>query len=356
MNPARKRSIWKAGIPIGTALGWIIVCVTTTGGFWAGVAMSPRPDTNTAPLATAADGVAWFTRRFDLNFPSGVRGSEVAAVNLSCARALPGADGVDEKSALQTIDAWARRVEMETARHLYRFRQNPAEFNHSEAYYRMLTLVTVLQQDCGVRYNPERMQTPNFADSRDLFLHGLLTGKHEGTCVSMPVLYVAVGRRLGYPLKLVTSKAHVFARWESPDGRERLNIEATGQGLNCFPDEYYHTWPVPLTSAEIASGQYLKSLSPDEELAVFLSVRGDCLEAAGRLPEAQLAYAQAHQLAPTSTQYLAFLAADVRKEMPEWQQVRVDLGQVSAPTTTKEKAVGVGEEKAVGVGSKPSTF
>ena len=261
--------------------------------------------------------------------------SEVGVANLLCARGLPCVAGVDEAAALRTLDAWAKRVEAETARHLYRFRQNPFEFNNSEAYFRMLTLVTVLQEDCGVRYNPERMHAPNFADSRDLFLHGLLTGKHQGTCVSMPVLYVAVGRKLGYPLKLVTSKAHVFARWESPDGRERLNIEATSQGLNCFPDEYYHTWPVPLTSAEIASGQYLKSLTPNEELAVFLSVRGHCLEAAGRLPAAQLAYAQAHQLAPVSTQYLAFLAAAVRREMPEWQQVRVDLGQTTAPSTPR---------------------
>ena len=260
---------------------------------------------------------------------------DIVTANLRSAEGLPGVESLDSMMARAKLETWSDRVRNETSRHLYRFRQNPDEFNNSEAYFRMLTLVTVLQEDCGVRYNPERMQAPNFADSRDLFLHGLLTGKHQGTCVSMPVLYVAVGRKLGYPLKLVTSKAHVFARWDSPDGRERLNIEATSQGLNCFPDEYYHTWPVHLTPAEIASGQYLKSLTPDEELAVFLSVRGHCLEAAKRLPEAQLAYAQAHQLAPASTQYLAFLAAAVRKEMPEWQQVRVDLGQafVTTPTT-----------------------
>ena len=260
---------------------------------------------------------------------------DIVTANLHCAEVLPGAEAFDSMMAKATLEKWSDRVRNETSRHLYRFRQNPAEFNDSEAYFRMLTLVTVLQEDCGVRYNPERMQSPNFADSRDLFLHGLLTGKHQGTCVSMPVLYVAVGRRLGYPLKLVTSKAHVFARWESPDGRERLNIEATSQGLNCFPDDYYLAWPVPLTPAEIGSGQYLKSLTPDEEMAVFLSVRGHCLEANGRLPEAQLAYAQAHQLAPPATQYLAFLAAAVRKEMPEWQQVRVDLGQASSPSSPK---------------------
>ena len=184
-------------------------------------------------------------------------------------------------------------------------------------------MVTVLQQDFHVRYNPERIQGPDFRDSRDLFLHGLLGSSFNsqpstlnlphGTCVSMPVLYVAVGRRLGYPLKLVTTKAHLFARWESPDGKERFNIEATSQGLNCFPDEYYRTWPVPLTEGEVRSGQYLKSLTPAEELAVFLSARGHCLEAAGRLPEAQLAHAHAHALAPASPVYLAFLAGAVKK-------------------------------------------
>ena len=256
-------------------------------------------------------------------------------MNLRCSAGLRGTESLDSASANATLARWAKRVGDETLEYLPRFRRNPAEFNHSEAYFRVLTLVTVLQEDCGVRYNAERIQSPDFSDSRDLFLHGLLTGNHQGTCVSMPVLYVAVGRQLGYPMKLVTAKAHLFARWESPDGSERFNIEATGKGLNCFPDEYYHTWPVALAPEELASGQYLKSLTPDEELAVFLSVRGHCLEAAGRLPEAQLAYAQAHQLAPKAPQYLAFLAASVRKELPEWERVRIDLGQTTEVTLDK---------------------
>jgi regulator of sirC expression with transglutaminase-like and TPR domain len=262
--------------------------------------------------------------------PSSLAGQDVAVVNMSCSEGLPAAEGLDLRRALITLDEWAARVREETERHLAKFRLHPAEFQNSEAYFRMLALVTVLQQDFGVRYNPERVRSPDFRDSRDLFLHGLLQGQ-GGTCVSMPVLYVAVGRRLGYPLKLVTAKAHLFARWESPDGKERLNLEATGQGLNCFPDEYYHRWPVPMAPQEIASGQYLKSLTPAEELAVFLSARGHCLEAAGRLAEAQVAHAHAHALAPQNPVYLAFLAAAVQKELPDWQRVQVDLGQAAQP-------------------------
>jgi regulator of sirC expression with transglutaminase-like and TPR domain len=187
-------------------------------------------------------------------------------------------------------------------------------------------MITVLQQDFKVHYNSDRIDAPDFADSRDLFLHGILGQKRQGTCVSMPVLYVAIGRRLGYPLKLVTTKAHLFARWESTDGKEKLNIEATNQGLNCYPDDYYRNWPVPMTDEEVRHGHYLQSLTANEELAVFLSTRGHCLEANGRLTEAQLAHAQAHVLAPETPAYLAFLIAAVKKEAPDWQRVSVDLG------------------------------
>lgn len=259
-----------------------------------------------------------------------LRRADIATLNLLCTSGLPGSDKETLKDTIARLDAWTKRVASETDHYLYKFRQNPAEFENSEAYFRVLTLVTVLQQDFGVCYNPERIQSPDFSDARDLFLNGLLTGKRQGTCVSMPVLYVAVGRRLGYPLKLVSSKAHLFARWESPDGKERFNIEATNQGLNCFPDDYYHTWPVPLTDDEIGRGKYLKSLNPAEELAVFLSTRGHCLEAAGRFAEAQVAYAHAHALVPSSSVYLAFLAGAVKKEMPQWERVRVDLGGQAA--------------------------
>jgi hypothetical protein len=141
------------------------------------------------------------------------------------------------------------------------------------------------------------------------------------------VLYVAVGRRLGYPLKLVTTKAHVFARWESVDGKERFNIEGTNEGLNCFPDDYYRTWPIAMSIAEAERGQYLRSLTAAEELALFLSVRGHCLETLGRFAEAQLAHAHAHALTPQSPVYLAFLAGAVKRELPDWESVQIDLGQ-----------------------------
>jgi hypothetical protein len=146
---------------------------------------------------------------------------DLALVNLRCAEGLPGAEKLNVEQTLATLDRWASSVRRETDRHLYKFRQNPGEFNNSEGYYRMMMLITVLQQDFSVHYNPDRIREVDFRRSQDLFIHGLVESDNGGTCVSMPVLYAAVARRLGDPVSLVTAKEHVFCRWER--GQERFN-------------------------------------------------------------------------------------------------------------------------------------
>jgi len=101
-----------------------------------------------------------------------------------------------------------------------------------------------------------------------------------------------------YPLKLVAAKNHLFVRWE--DGRERLNIEATTRGLTTFEDDYYRPWPFPMTPEEERTERYLISHSPAEELSVFLSLRTQCLLAAGRWEEALSSQEQVCRLAPHS--------------------------------------------------------
>jgi len=203
---------------------------------------------------------------------------------------------LDVDALTAQLDRWAERVRFDTERHLYKFHDNPAEYENSEAFFRMLNLVTVLQLELGVHYNLDRVRDVDFTRSQDLFIHGMVDNDNGGTCVSMPVLYIAVGRRLGYPLKLVAAKAHLFCRWDGL--RERVNIEGSSHGMNTYDDEYYKTWPLPMTDAEVRSGRFLKSLTPAEELATFLAARGHCLLDNGRTSEAQAAYAKASQLVP----------------------------------------------------------
>jgi hypothetical protein len=99
----------------------------------------------------------------------------------------------------------------------------------------------------------------------------------------------------------------MFVRWEG--GGERFNVEATSHGLSRFDDEYYRHWPFEVDRAEEAAEGYLKSLTPPEELAVFLSIRGMCLRENRRLPEAAEAFAAAVRLAPACQGYREMLAS-----------------------------------------------
>lgn len=242
---------------------------------------------------------------------------DVALLNLRCAEGSPGSEDLDLEACVAQLDRWAAHVRSETTRHLYRYRQEPAAFDHSEGYFRMLLMAVVVAEDFGVRYDPDRISGPDrvtdgdgfFADSRGVFLHGLLGPRRLGTCSSMPILYLALGRRLGYPLKLVTTKGHLFLRWE--DGRERFNVEATGRGMNRYDDAHYRAWPFGLTEEEVRANRYLESLTAEEELAVFLVLRGLCWREAGRWAEAEEAVAEAVRLAP-GVQWYRWLLAEVQ--------------------------------------------
>ena len=241
--------------------------------------------------------------------PERLAAAGVARMNLICQQGLGGSEELDISRTLNLIDQMATRVKAETQRHLYRFEGNRGEFENSEGFFRMVMMGVVLTEDFGIHYNPRQRTAPGesgpddgfFADPQMVFLGGLLGPGRQGTCSSLPVLYVAVGRQLGYPLKLVTTKGHLFMRWEG--GGERFNIEATGRGVNRFEDDYYRHWPFEISKAEEAAEGYLKSLSPAEELAVFLSIRGMCLRESGRLAEAAESFAAASRLSPGTQSY-----------------------------------------------------
>ena len=241
---------------------------------------------------------------------------------------LPGAENLDIKGCLTTLDRWVEKVRFETERHLYRVHDPEwaEHYRHSESYLRAEFLLQVLQEDCGVHYNHARIRDPDFTDSRDLFIHGMTNCDNGGTCVSMPVLYVAVGRRLGYPLKLVLTKRHVFCHWE---GRgERFNFDGAGEGIGCHDDDFYRAWPASISEEAVARGEYLKLLTPAEELSVFLAARGHCLFDTGRLEEARQAYAAAFHLMPQSRDHQSFLAgADAALAAQRQEQRRYFTGQ-----------------------------
>jgi Transglutaminase-like superfamily len=221
---------------------------------------------------------------------------DVALVHLLCAEGLPNTESLDIPGILASLDRLAEAVRQYTARVRHRFESFPETFWKSESVFRMACLVTFLQLECGIVTDKRLNKNPDFSDSRFVFLHGIFEGC-GGTCATLPVLYAAVARRLGYPLRFSRTAHHMFARWEGVDG-ERFNVECTTQGLDCPPDEHYLTWPIRVNPRRKAAAKWLETDSPRMELSGFLLMRSVCFRDSGLYRQASEAIAWATAVAP----------------------------------------------------------
>jgi hypothetical protein len=198
---------------------------------------------------------------------------DIAEVNLACASGLPGTEKIDVPASLRLLDRWAEQVYDKTQRCRW-FLERPEKYNYSFNLFRIHVMISVLQRDFGVHYNPRCIPEDSIFQTEDSFIHGILQGT-GGTCASLPVLYTAVGRRLNYPLKLVLSPGHLLFRWDDSNG-ERFNIAASNNNGFDNPDDdhyRYHVKGFEMTLRQEKEGYFLISLSPRQELACFLGTR-----------------------------------------------------------------------------------
>ena len=219
---------------------------------------------------------------------------DIAAVNLACGVGLPGCDHIDAERCLRTIDDMAWRCGRFTDQVMPMFQTGKCDYPESEPKFRIQAMISHLQRDIGVRYHPGRKRSDSIFDDVDHFLHGIFLSE-GGTCGSMPVLYTAIGRRLGYPIMLTTTKQHLLARWDARQGGDCFNIEGAGEGISFFTDEYYNQGLQPVT---IRHCRYLESQSPRHELAGFMGQRGHCYLDRKDWQEASTAFAWANELCP----------------------------------------------------------
>ena len=247
---------------------------------------------------------------------------DVAEANILCAEGLPGVSDLDVSRCLEKIDGWTERVRKETQRRLSEYARSPQTYDNSEARFRLSILADVLRKDIGLYYDcvpllqhPAGALVPQqgnlFQDPRQVFIHGVLLGETPPAPLTLTVIVTAIGRRLGYPLKLVTARTHAFVRWE--DSKDRINIEITSGGLRVLPDETYREVCLKGLNAEVQD-QYLRSFSPARELAVFLSRRAACFMEKGRVLDAEVCWADAWELDPTQQMTLESLRSMVYQE------------------------------------------
>jgi len=190
---------------------------------------------------------------------------DLARANLLVASEIPEFRGLDIEKVLAEIDGIVDTVRKETARCRFMFEQHPEKFFNRFEAYQISILGSVLRDDVKIRYKEGKL------DHRDpgvLFLNGLLE-RREGTCVSMPILYLVVGLRLGYPLHGVVVTDHTFCRWD--DGKWRQNIEATGAGFGGPDEEYIRD--MGATEAQLKSSHWMQNLTPKQMIGLFIHTR-----------------------------------------------------------------------------------
>lgn len=108
------------------------------------------------------------------------------------------------------------------------------------------------------------------ADGNKVFLAGLLRTR-RGSCVSMPLIYLVIGQRLGLPVHLVALGQHYFIRWQEPG--YRMNIETTiVDRLAVTPDDSVYIEDEGLTRDKLR-GSDLRNLSNQEVLGQLLFTR-----------------------------------------------------------------------------------
>ncbi len=222
-------------------------------------------------------------------------------VNLAVARGIPKFANLDVEHYVHAIDAWAREIKHDIERHHCRFEQNPAEFDHSEARYKIDWLISDIYTIFNIDYD---VLDIDFSEPSNLFLNGIVDRK-LGTCISLPMLHVALGWRLGMPIKPVAVPTHVFARWD--DGHERINIEATGYG-DTLPDSRYEELYFVSSRAKERRAE-LASLTPRQTLALLLLARASYWQAVGNQQQRVADALRANILFPAYPLAISELAA-----------------------------------------------
>ncbi len=124
----------------------------------------------------------------------------------------------------------------------------------------------------------------------ELFIDRVIKN-HKGTCLSLSLLYLSLGERLGLPLSAVSVPDHFFVRWD--DGEVQINVETTQQG-EFLPDEFY----------KLTHGQGrpdilpLKPLTKRQVAGIFLSNVANEYKQRGKYEESIVLYRKALALAP----------------------------------------------------------
>ena len=334
-HPRKKKFSWI--IPV-----FAIALITV--GFSAWIYFYPNPKAIVTTATHASSQPRTLKELLALS-PADLDKCDIGLMNLLCAEGLPGSENLNVDDCLKKLDGLAAKAKFDTDRHFYRYREHPEKFRNSLGYFRMMMLEQVLVEDLGIEYKPELAEylregkAPTYgvfnSDSKNVFIHGLLSGNHYGTCASMPVLLAAVANRLGYPVNLAGAKLHIYARYEDYNGKH-FNIEPTvTEGFLTPSDEEYKTEQFASTEEEIRDYGWLRPYSKAEVLSQFLEHRSVCLGMVKRYEEAREMAIKSASLAPdtplmrktTQEELQQLMDAPLGDKIDDWRK-RIDAWEI----------------------------
>jgi len=180
--------------------------------------------------------------------------------------------GVNRFATLKELDAWAERV-------WARIPQGASNMD------KLIALNTTLYQ--AGPWNDNRPFGYDFEDPLGTNIQNKLLSTYlrtrKGNCVSMPMLYVIIGQKIGLDVTLATAPLHVFVKFHKDDGTW-LNVEATSGGT--ISDEGYAA-QFRIQPRAIVTGIYLRPLSRTESAGLMINTLEE-FYAHRRTPEHQL--------------------------------------------------------------------
>lgn len=88
----------------------------------------------------------------------------------------------------------------------------------------------------------------------------------KGNCVSMPVLLVILGQKLGLKIRLATAPEHVLAMFHNPFDNQWVNVESTSGGFK-LDSSYQREYAI--TALAMKNRIYLRPLTKRESVGVM---------------------------------------------------------------------------------------
>lgn len=148
----------------------------------------------------------------------------------------------------------------------------------------------------GVQYD----KSPNAREKQEnFFLNGIIDNK-RGQCVTLPMLYMVVAQRLGYPVYPVTAPEHTFLRYVDPALKEQNIDLSSGAGYSSDAEYAYN---LNISPQGIKSGAYLRTLTKRQYLGVLLQQNAMVFSRRGNIDRAILYFEKAHELDPKNVYF-----------------------------------------------------